>query len=421
MRKRTLFLTWYDWVNVPLAEKVRKLHRVRQRVRTIPRQVFEARFLDVKTDARVFCVKEATYRSISYKDFNLWELCKSSIADHIQRSLPPFPGAEADIARFYQFASALISGFEKLFAIEAPDQIVVEQGFQMDMRVAVEVARRRGIRTIAIENSFLRDFFFLDDATGGITNRHTASRLAWDRIRATSLDSDQRRRVRQFWQRSDTTFRHVDAISIETLRRNLGLPSDKKLALLLAQVGTDASVVMDSPLYEDQVDFIVAVAAAMNSHRDTHHVVIRLHPKEATGTSHSGVPFGNVTLRRLRTMGLEKLPHVTIVHSDQASTYQLMDCSSFGLTLTSQAGFEMLLRGKPVLVAGDAFYAHKGFTWDVSRTCQIASTLQELVSGAGLSDSQVSDVERFAYSLFFDHLYPKDLDECEDRLKEFFR
>lgn len=420
--KRVLLMHWYNWVDVGLEEYLNRhlppwysvyWFTRRKAYRGSPEPPAE---LPDSVDAAV----ERDYQRVGYGGLNLWEVCKSSICDTLLTTAAD-PRSHAGVIRdFYAKAIHLLHVLEAAYDRLKPHAIVVEQGLQFDMRVAVEVARRRGVKTVAIENSFLKDYFFMDDGCGAITNRHTLARQTWDRIRARQLSDEQRAEVAAFLEQAGTTFRHPDRSHAGELCEQHGLPRHKRLVLLIGQVATDAAIVMDSPVYPDQVDFIRHAAESMAAYQDTHHLVVRLHPKEAFGASHNDVPFGNRTLARLHELGVDRMPHVTVIHSDQANTYQLMDEAAFGLTLTSQAGLELLTRRKPLLVAGDAFYASKGFTADVSRPSQLAPTIADLVDSTGLTERQSADLDNFLHTLCFDYLFPKDLRGQAARVRRLF-
>ncbi|MEM7474500.1 MAG: hypothetical protein AAF483_05850, partial [Planctomycetota bacterium] len=391
---RILFLCWYGWVDVRLTDYLWKELGWRFASSEIIKDAVLTTGRNSSSQHQVFESLE-DIRSATFDGFGLWEICKSSICDDALEAKIDVHRDRESIEKYFNEAVVLIRGFDRLFKELKPTTIVVEQGLQCDMRAAVEVARRQGIQTVAIENSFLKDYFFLDDVSGAITNRHTLARNSWDRIKARVLTSEQRHKTHEFLKDTSTTFAHPNPVAREKLLADLKVPADKKVALLIGQVATDAAIVMDSPIYEDQVDFMLDAVREMAAFKDTHHLVIRLHPKEATGNSHFGKLFENRTLQRLLELGVDRQSHVTIVHSDQANTYQIMECAEFGLTITSQAGLEMLARYKPLIVVGDAFYARKGFTLDVSHQCQLGSTLGCVVDSPRVNESQQEDIDNF--------------------------
>ncbi|MEM6551183.1 MAG: hypothetical protein AAF750_03550 [Planctomycetota bacterium] len=402
--------SWYGWVKLPLAQRLQQdMGRWRVVIRRPTRKQLQG-------GSEVLEEQGGDLRGWVYRGLSLWELCKSTICDRV---LSPVPDVETDretILEVYRSAARLIDGLERAMSVERPAAVVVEQGLQYDMRCVVEVARRHGVRTVAVENSFLRDYVLIDDASGAITNRHTLARSGRDLLAARRLDRAEREAVHERLRSSGLTFEPPTETPLESL------PSDKKWVLLIGQVATDAAVVMDSPLYEDPVDFIRDVAEAFVPYAETHHLVIRLHPKEAEGFGHLGEdhPFNNSTLRRLEGLGIDQLPHVTVFHSQQVNTYRLMDACVGAVVLTSQAGLEFLTRHKPAMVAGDAFYRDKGFTIDLQRREDLEVRLRLLLERETLSEIEAHAVDRFLGFLLDEYLFRRDLVGEGDRLARMF-
>jgi hypothetical protein len=205
----------------------------------------------------------------------------------------------------------------------------------------------------------------------------------------------------------------------EKIRHALSLSVDKPVAVLLAHVRNDTSVIYDSPLYQDSADFIAAVIDLFMSDFKDWILVVRLHPKEAGGFSPGGFKFNYETKQELERRGYFSRENVRIVAEKVYNTYTLMDVARVGITEVSQAGLEMAMLGKPVVTVGEAFYGHKGFTWDISHP----SALKSVVSDACISSMDTSLRSRiqeqaleFAYALFFEELVADDLSENFDKV-----
>jgi capsule polysaccharide modification protein KpsS len=411
--RKIVFLDWYQWVKVDLRSYLRLRHVV---IRPTREDIFQCSlYKNSRLDINL-----SNYESAIYEDIFLWEVCKSSILDYL---IKPTIEKDSDlevVRHYYEKAIHLIQAFQKYFALIKPDSVVVVQGFQYDMRVAVETARKFNCKTIAIENSFIRDYFFLDSASGGICNRHFLARNAWDILKARVLSQQERIQVREFITSYQTTIPQSERSSPEALRQKATKGTDKKIALLFGQVATDAAIIMDSHIYRDIVDFIEDAAQIMEAYKDEYQLVIRLHPKEAYGDNHHAVLFENPTLKRLQNRGIDRLEHVTIFHSDQVNTYDLMDISDFGIVINSQTGLEFLARYKPLVVLGDAFYANKGFTTEVTFKEAFPAAVKKAMDTPFLSKHQKAEIDKFLYFMIFEYLFPKDLSNCAKRIENVF-
>ncbi|MDH6058057.1 capsular polysaccharide export protein, LipB/KpsS family [Umezakia ovalisporum] len=412
--KKVFVFDWYKWVNVDLSLFLKSQYIIYSpdKKQLLPK----ATHYNLSVDINKF-----NYKDYVHDGLYLWEICKSSICDHLCKVTIDEPADFEIVELYYNKAICLINSFTKLYEQKNPNAIIVEQGFQYDMRVAVEIARRFNCKTVAIENSFLKDYFFMDACSGGICNRHFLARNAWDVIKARHLDSFAHQHLRSFLLNYSTTIsKGINSSSVEELRIKVTKGSQKKIALLIGQVATDAAIIMDSYIYPDILDFIEDAAQIMSQYRDDYQLVIRLHPKESYGTNHHGVPFDNMTLKRLKERGIDQLDHVTVFHSDQVNTYQLMDIAEFGLAINSQAGLEFLSRYKPLIVLGDAFYAHKGFTRDVSCKEAFAIVVQKVIENPLMTEDQKRAIDSFLHFMIFDYLYPKELSNSQDRIHALF-
>ncbi|MFK8186333.1 MAG: hypothetical protein AB8B99_23405 [Phormidesmis sp.] len=419
---KIVFFDWYHWVNVDLFWYCSNKFKYDFDFLRISRENLVASFGCGDTNLSLLTPdKFNEYQEISYKGLYLWEICKSSICDHLLKSSIDIEEDIEVVEFYYGKAAHLIDTLVSFFREVKPDSILVEQGFQYDMRASVEVARWFGCKVIAIENSFLKDYFFIDSASGGICNRHSLARNAWDVIKATALSEQEHDELNEFMSSYQTTIMRSQRENVGTLMDIIPNSEGKKIALLFGQVATDAAVIMDSPIYPDVASFIEDAAHIMAVYKDEYHLVIRLHPKEAYGVNHHDVPFENLTLQKLKEREIDKLEHVTIFHSSQIDTYQLMDIADIGLVLTSQAGLEFLSRHKPTIVLGDAFYGKKGFTFDVLHKETFANVVEKVIDLGNISKQQKNDIDRFMHYMIFKYLFPKELGRCEDRLKGIFQ
>jgi len=403
---------WYGFSNFSLAETVAASEELSRRVHVqgLPRSaVFRLRRAAGDIER---CWKErAGHVSATYAGLNLWEVCRTSIAKELGRQPPLVLGPEerrvAD--QFFHWAVLCINGMERTLDELQPDAVLVFQGGVFDSRCVVESAARRGIRTIAVETSFIGNMALVDSLSGIIVNRHTlaarGSTLCEARFHDIALDPV------AFWQKSlcDKGDHHrTGGASPDSLR----LPADRKVLLVIGQVAADASITLDSPLYRSSA-YLIAHTVDIAERQPDWHVVARLHPKEAWHLDRRNDPdapgeyLWDNTLRELRALHLDKHPNLTIVSGPEMSTYELMQRACVGVTINSQAGLEMALLGKPVVTTGRCFYAQNGFTWDVGRRELLEPALVAAMDG-GITPGETARLHAFCRYLFGHYLLPID-------------
>lgn len=378
-----------------------------------------------KEDVPLEGVTGQNYREISYDGFNLWGICKATVAAKLGQIKIDIkdPNHLAELAKIYGRAAKGIERVEKLFLKLKPDSVFVSQGGVFDSRCVVEVARRLGVRVIGIENSMVGGFVILDDLSGLILNRYSLARVGRELLETHNVTKEDRKRTFNIWKQklSDKADEHktggVD--NATEIRDILSLTEGKKIILLLAQVRTDASIALDSTIYEDPVDMIEKIAEFAQD-ADNVILLIRLHPKEFQGASFSGTPYNRMTYKALIDRGIDKLDNVRIVEDVKINTYTLMDIADGGITINSQAGLEMSMLGKPVMVCGNAFYGGKGFTLDVADECALEATFNKLVSDFPMTEKQKEDALNFFHLLYERHLFDHKMSLHPERLKELF-
>ena len=339
----------------------------------------------------------------AYDGIALEEVIKASLARYLRCLYDPAQ-ATHQLARrqFFRDAVCCIEAIGKILDHWRPEAIVVWGGTFYAERIAAILARRRGMRVIAVENTAFRDRIYVDGA--GVTgNRHSAAHN-WHWLESRVLTPQEQQRLYGYLNTvhagDSSWIPQPNRASREELCARLGIAADRRLALLIGQVAIDSVVVMDSPVFAEMREFIVTTAEIMAGHPE-YHLVVRLHPAEAMW-------HDDLTLRRLADW--KRPANCSIVHSQEMNTYDLMRESELGITICSQAGLEMLSMGKPVVTAGRAFYAGKGLTHDVTSRAAYPAVLEEALKKPRLTHEQREGVEKLLYHLIFEHLAPFDRD-----------
>ena len=141
----------------------------------------------------------------------------------------------------------------------------------------------------------------------------------------------------------------------------------RTIVLVPGQVEDDASVRFGSPHLRRNADLL---AAARRRHPDAF-IVYKPHPDVEAGFRRGRVPSALT----------DELADLVVPN---ASIVRLIAASDRVETMTSLAGFEALLRGKPVATHGQPFYAGWGLTEDLHPPARRTrrATLDELVAAA---------------------------------------
>ncbi|WP_116473346.1 capsular polysaccharide biosynthesis protein [Zobellella maritima] len=202
------------------------------------------------------------------------------------------------------------------------------------------------LRSVGLGSDLRRPGSLVVDQLGMYYNPHSPSTL--ERHLATHLFSDRElalaEQLMSYLRQQALTKYNVGAQSLLNWRTRAG---DKTIILVPGQVDNDASIQLGSPVVKDNAALLQAV-------RDTHpdaFIVFKPHPDVVNGN-------------RKGIVSTEVLARCTDAVETETSIVTCLDACDAVHTLTSLTGLEALIRGKPVTVWGQPFYAGWGLTED---------------------------------------------------------
>ncbi len=322
------------------------------------------------------------------------------------------PPTARDLTLVREQGRCAMRGAAEIMERLRPDLVVCVNGTHVLPYAASTTAQAMNIPVWALENSFLSDRFFLEDVTGAVGNQQSLGRFLFDRERHKALTAHEEQDLAAYFAARDTStsfdgcIRQPASKDAETLRRDLKL-GDRPTALLLAQIPYDSVVTLDNPHYPSSYHFLRAVVDVFAEHPDWN-LILRFHPKEAE-------EGGDATARRLARDG-SLPPNVVTVRGEEENTYSLMDLSDFGITINSQSGLEMVQKGKACLVAGDAFYAGKGFTRDLPHPELLPALISFTMAHPNLDPREMRLSRRFLHVLTREFTVPYAMDGLSEHL-----
>jgi tetratricopeptide (TPR) repeat protein len=166
--------------------------------------------------------------------------------------------------------------------------------------------------------------------------------------------------VEYFAEKTNLPSQRSAKLAADKLWEELGLDPGRPLALVLPSISWDTTVLIKKRhrAFSNQREWLLGTVAYFIDHPDLQ-LVIRPHPHE----HHYNSP--DTTNRAVRAKW-DRLPgHIHLLQTDTTvNTYGLIDIAVLGLVYTSDVGWEMPIRGKPVICGGRSHYAGLGFTHD---------------------------------------------------------
>ena len=276
------------------------------------------------------------------------------------------------------------------------------------------IAQELGIQTLSLEICFQKEYFNLEEHTGSCCNNHSFGTWMWHYNRKISLTKIQKNFVKGMIKNrnkalyTSTAQRRAKASkpTLHEIANRLDIPKGSKTALILCQLPYDSVITNDLHSFKSIIDFVKSVIKAFEKETDWH-LIVRLHPLEVDSRNGTLNYFmkGNCSNKRTR-----------FVSGQEINTYDLMSFCSFGLTINSQSGLEMLMEGKQVILVGDSFYGKKGFTIDVSHKSFLNQAIQIAKKNPSLSKKQLESRDKFLFFYFDEFLCNRDPMEIKKRL-----
>jgi hypothetical protein len=343
--------------------------------------------------------------SATYGDWPVAAWMRLSVQSHFRSNdLDPTHAPVQRALRSY-LASGLTACFalDRLLAESAPDVLLLFNGRQSSTRVALELARARGIRTVVHERGAAREQLTLVENAGCVSLAPLrACWSAWrdvplgaDEAQAIARTMDERGRGQGLSWRAFTSAPQP----LAEVRARLGLRAERPVWALFTSSDDEVSGDPDwRGAFTSQGAWIGETIAYARRHPEID-LVIRVHPntgsRRSTGTNRTQLD----ELARLR----EELPaNVRMVEpEDELSSYSLMELCTAGLVWVSTVGLELACRGKEVVVsAGNPVHGT-----DFVRTVRDPARYEQQLDGLlDLAPGAVS-AEIRRHALRFAHLY----------------
>jgi hypothetical protein len=346
-------------------------------------------------------------KTATYGEWRVGEWVRASVQSHFRSNeLDHADPAVERVLRSYAY-SALIACFalDRLLAESAPDVLLLFNGRQSSTRVALELARARGIRVIVHERGLRHETLKLIENASCLSLEHV--RRYWREWGDVPLTGEELEAIARLMAEREhgrelpwTAFTAAPQPREEVLAK-LGLRPDRPTWVLFTS--SDDEVAGDADwgsAFASQSDWIRRTIdhAGRSPEID---LVIRVHPNTGSRRSQGA---NRVQLDEMQRIGADLPPNVRIIDpEDEVSSYSLMDIAAVGLVWVSTVGVEMACKGKEVVVAAGNYVHGTPFVRTVLGPATYERMLESLtaVPPAAVSPEIRRLALRHAYGLFF--------------------
>jgi hypothetical protein len=320
----------------------------------------------------------------------------------------PLEGGD-ELIREYAY-SALVNAEAASVAMDRfnPMRVFMSHGVYVVWVPALQTALDRGIPVTGWKASYLTARFFfrhVDDPKR--IDFHKLSAHAWEERKRRPFTAQEDASLqdfldRRYHQRVSFDMKQLREYTgeIGRLRTRYNLDPDKPVWGVMAHINWD-SVSDYSPMaYASFDEWMIDTISRISEITDVQWLV-KIHPVEAYDSPAIGV-------QHLIQTHFPNLPsHIRIIPAEEGVSplefFQLVDG---GVTVYGTSGLELVLQGKPVILAGEAHYGGKGFTCDGLDIESYRSLLSRAPSLGRLTAEQTRLARMYAYSYFIQRQIP---------------
>jgi hypothetical protein len=189
----------------------------------------------------------------------------------------------------------------------------------------------------------------------------------------------------------------------------LRITDPEKVAVLYTNVIWDTAMQDRDLIFPDMFAWLER-AIDLFSARPDWTLVVRVHPAETQVE-------GRVSYDRVAEWIATKYPQLpknlrVVPPAQPVDSYALMRLARIGLVYASTAGLELALHDVPLVVAGDAHYRGKGFTYDPVSVADFDRTVTGLVEGSAAGNGHSATLaKKYAHLFFLRRTFPASVVE----------
>lgn len=347
------------------------------------------------------------YQAAQIKDWRIGEWVRSSVHSHFRlNTLDMDDPRIAEAYKSYLYSGYLAcGGLSRALAEVKPDVQLLFNGRMSSTRIALELGKRAGVRTICEERGGAPGYVKLIDNADCLDLGHV-ERL-WEIWKEVPLspdeieELDQLLRGRRVGQQMEFKPFSPALADLQETRRQLDLRPDRPIwVLFTSSIDESANYEGFAGAFQDQGAWIQACLEYLGRNPDIQ-LVIRVHPNVG---SRNSLGVNAEDIRFFRELAERTPSNVRVVQShDPVSSYSLMLVGDVGLVWHSTAGTEMAALGKPVLRAGGGFLRAADFLIHFAgpeATSKVLNDCRRPLSASQILGNAIR-ARRWAYVWFF--------------------
>lgn len=353
--------------------------------------------------------RKVTWESLndlSFQGLNIGNNVRSAVLRFLKGYEMP---NDESLVQEYAFSGLVCAAASKRIIEETqPSRIFMSHGVYVDWGPALHTALAKKVPVTAWMASYLPACFYFRHVEDSVhIDFHNMSTKAWDEVKDSQFTNEQSERLGQFLEgryKRDASF-DMKRFKPFTgggneLRHKYQFDSTKPLWGVMAHINWDTVSDYSPMVYESFDQWMKETIHVIKDICDVQWV-IKVHPAESWDNPESGVEF-------LIKKYFPNLPeHVRVLTAEEnISPLDFFNMVDGGVTVYGTSGLELALHGKPVIVAGEAHYGRKGFTYDANSEEHYRELLTQVAHISSLSEDQIALAKKYAYCYFMQRQIP---------------
>lgn len=395
---------WGTYCKSCIRQNAKLLERLGLDVTFISELVTESKAAQLRIEADKINLEN--FREISHEGIHLGSHLESSMMRHTKGG--SFTGHE-DILREYAFA-VLINTEASLNAMKKynPSKVYMSHGIYADWGPALSVFLNGNIPITSYICCYLTAHFFFGTVRKTSDTFLTISKDSWEEYFSKGMSGIQKKRIENFLNRRyfENVTQDMKGLmkqftgNADSIYEKYGLKKDKPVWGIMTHINWDAASDYFDMIHENFDEWLFETIKEIYKIDDVQWL-IKIHPSELNDNPETGC-------QKFIENNFPDLPsHIKVIKMDDDISpldfYNLLDGA---VTVMGTGGLELSLKGKPVILAGDAHYSKKGFTHDAKDREDYKKKLNSAVNLEKLNDDMLEHAWKYAYIYFIQKQIP---------------
>lgn len=283
-----------------------------------------------------------------------------------------------------------------------PAKIYMSHGIYADWGPALSVFLNNNIPITSYVSCYLTAHFFFGTVKNFDETFLTIKNNAWDELKLIELNDTQKSRLKSFLEKRYQSNGASDLKGIlkefkgesKHFYEKYDIDPEKPAWGIMTHINWDAVSDYFPMVHRNFDDWLYETVKEIYHITDVQWL-IKIHPSEINDNPETGCQ------KFIENNFPDLPPHIKVLKMDDDISpldfYQMLDGA---VTVMGTGGLELSLKGKPVILAGEAHYGNKGFTYDAKNNEHYKQLLREAVNTGRLDDEKISLAWKYAYIYF---------------------